>query len=169
MRTLLGFFLLGLGGILVQAALAPRLLPLHLTPDLLLILVIYLGLYRPGVSGGLTAFMLGLLQDSFAGCSLGLYGLVFLTLFLILHGLSERLNTDNPILLLFMVLCGSLLQAAIMAFVLGFLSDTELAWRTIFRTLPLQTLLNLVSASLMLGILGMLRKTRPRKGAARQL
>ena len=123
MKTLLGFLLLGLGGILVQAALAPKLLPLHLTPGLLLILVIYLGLYRPSFSGGLTAFMLGLLQDSFAGGSLGLYGLVFLTLFLILHGLAERLNTESPILLLFMVLCGSLLQAAMLIFLLAFLTD----------------------------------------------
>lgn len=169
MNLVAGYFLLGLAGILVQAALAPTLLPLRLTPELLLILVIYLGLYRQGFCGGLAAYSLGLLQDSFAGSCLGLYGLIFLILYLILRGLAERLNTESPALLLFMVLCGTLLQAALLIFLLGFLTDAGAVWRNILRSLPLQALLNLVCAWLLLNILKLLRRYRSPRRATRRL
>lgn len=161
MSILLGYFLLGLAGILVQTAVAPLLLPLYLTPELLLILVIYLGLYRQGFYGGLAAYTLGLMQDSFAGSCLGLYALIFLVLYLILRGLAERLNTESPLSLLFMVLCGTLLQAALLIFLLGFLSDAGPAWRTILHSLPIQTLLNLACAWLLLNVLHRFRRRRP--------
>lgn len=169
MNLVAGYFLLGLAGILVQAALAPTLLPLRLTPELLLILVIYLGLYRQGFCGGLAAYSLGLLQDSFAGSCLGLYGLIFLILYLILRGLAERLNTESPALLLFMVLCGTLLQAALLIFLLGFLTDAGAVWRNILRSLPLQALLNLVCAWLLLNMLQLLRRYRSPRRATRRL
>jgi rod shape-determining protein MreD len=160
MSIVVGYFLLGLAGILLQTALAPALLPLPLTPELLLIQVIYLGLYRQGFCGGVAAYTLGLLQDSFAGSCLGLYGLIFLILYLILRGLAERLNTESPALLLFMVLCGTLLQAAMLIFLLGFLTDAGAVWRNILRSLPLQALLNLICAWLLLNILHLLRRHR---------
>lgn len=169
MNIVLGYFLFGLAGILIQTALSPVLLHLQLTPELLLILVIYLGLYRQGISGGLAAYTLGLLQDSFAGSCLGLYGLIFLTLYLILRGLAERLNTDSPALLLFMVLCGTLLQAALLIFLLGFLTDAGAVWRTILRSLPLQTVLNLFCAWLLFNTLQMLRRQRSLRRPPRRL
>ncbi len=169
MNIVVGYFLLGLAGILVESALAPALLPLHLKPELLLVLVIYLGLYRQGFSAGLAAYTIGLLQDSFAGSCLGLYGLIFLVLYLILRGLAERLNAESPALLLFMVLCGTLLQAAMLIFLLGFLTDAGPVWRNILRSLPLQSLLNLICAWLLLNILQRLRRHRPTRSTARRL
>lgn len=169
MNLVVGSFLLGLGGILVEASLIPTLLPLRLTPELLLILVIYLGLYRQGFCGGLAAYTIGLLQDCFAGSCLGLYGLIFLTLYLILRGLAERLNTESPALLLFMVLCGTLLQSAMLMFLLGFLTDAGPVWRNILRSLPLQVLLNLICAWLLLYILQLLRRHRSPRRATRRL
>jgi rod shape-determining protein MreD len=160
MNLVVGYFLLGLAGILVEAALAPT---------LLLILVIYLGLYRQGFCGGLAAYTLGLLQDSFAGSCLGLYGLIFLVLYLILRGLAERLNTESPALLLFMVLCGTLFQAAMLIFLLGFLTDAGPVWRNILRSLPLQVLLNLICAWLLLYTLQLLRRHRSLRRTARRL
>lgn len=169
MNIVVGYFLLGLAGVLVETAVAPFLLHLQLTPELLLILVIYLGLYHQGFSGGLAAYTLGLLQDSFAGSTLGLYGLIFLTLYLILRGLAERLNTESPALLLFMVLCGTLLQAVLLIFLLGFLTDAGAVWRNILRSLPLQTVLNLVCAWLLFNILQLLRRHRSLRRPTRRL
>ncbi len=169
MNLVVGYFLLGLAGILVETALAPALLPLRLTPELLLVLVIYLGLYRQGFCRGLAAYSLGLLQDSFAGSCLGLYGLIFLVLYLILRGLAERLNTESPGLLLFMVLCGTLLQTVLLIFLLGFLTDTGPIWRNILRSLPLQALLNMVCAWLLLCILQLLRRHRPLRRTTKRL
>ncbi len=169
MTRWLGYGLCGIAAILAQTALAPLLLPASLAPGLLLILVIHLGLYQEGFGGGLTAYTLGLLQDSFSGNCLGLYGLIFLTLYLTLRGLAEHLNTESPLLLLFMVLCGTVLQAALLIFLLGFFADAGPAWRTILRTLPMQTALNLVSAWLLLHILQLLRKHRVLPGTVRGL
>lgn len=160
MRLLLAYLFFGIGGILVQTALAPLLLKGNLAPELLLILVIHLGLYQQGFGGGLTAYALGLLQDSFAGTCLGLYGLIFLTLYLILRGLAERLNTESPVLLFFMVMCGTLLQAFMLVFLLAFLADAGPTWINILGILPLQLVVNLASAWLLLNILHLLRKNK---------
>lgn len=169
MKLWIGYCLFGIAAILVQTAVAPLLLSANLAPGLLLILVIHLGLHQQGFGGGLTAYTLGLLLDSFAGNCLGLYGLIFLTLYLILRGLAEHLNTESPLLLLFMVLCGTVLQAALLIFLLGFFADAGPAWRTILRALPLQTVLNLVSAWLLFHSLQLLRKHRVLPGTARGL
>lgn len=169
MKLLFGYFLFGILGILVQTALAPLLLKNNLAPELLLILVIHLGLYQQGFGGGLAAYALGLLQDSFSGNCLGLYGLIFLTLYLILRGLAERLNTESPILLLFMVVCGTLLQAVLLIFLLGFLADAGEVWRNILGTLPLQVVLNLASAWLLFNTLKLLRKNNLVRNGARSL
>ncbi len=160
MMDVLGYFLLGLVGILIQTAVAPALLPLQLRPELLLILVIFLGLYRQGVKGGLAAYLVGLLQDSFAGTTLGLFGLIFLVLYLLLRGLAERLNTEPSLALLFMVLCGTLTQALLLVFLLGFFGDAGHLWPLLPRTLPRQVLLNLVCAWLLLESLRLLRGRR---------
>ncbi|MCD4688714.1 MAG: rod shape-determining protein MreD [Desulfuromonadaceae bacterium] len=169
MNLVVGYFFLGLAGILVETAIAPALLPLRLTPELLLILVIYLGLYRQGFYGGLAAYTLGLLQDSFAGSCLGLYGLIFLVLYLTLRGLAERLHTGSPILMLFMVLCGTLFQAAMLIFLLGFLTDAGPVWRNILSSLPLQVLLNLICAWLLLSIPQLLRRHQSLRRSAKRL
>jgi len=57
----------------IQAALFPW-LPIHrVRPDILLIFILYLGLFFPPVSGGLLAFFIGYLMDLFSGNTYGLY------------------------------------------------------------------------------------------------
>jgi rod shape-determining protein MreD len=57
----------------IQAALFPW-LPIHrVRPDIILIFILYLGLFFPPVSGGLLAFFIGYLMDLFSGNTYGLY------------------------------------------------------------------------------------------------
>jgi rod shape-determining protein MreD len=66
-------FLAGLLLLTFQATLLPS-LPVHrIRPDVVLILILFLGFSYPTVLGGLIAFSLGFLLDLFSGNAFGLY------------------------------------------------------------------------------------------------
>jgi rod shape-determining protein MreD len=152
MNSVPGYLMTGLGLLFLQCAVIPHLFPFHLKPDLLLVLAIYLSFYESRIKAGITCYLLGLMQDTFAGESLGLYGLAFLIICLAVKSVSSRLNTESPILLLVMVVCGTVLEGALLIFSLGFFADAGQSWRLIVGNQPLQVLLNLVSAGLLLKV-----------------
>jgi rod shape-determining protein MreD len=145
-KGLLGYLLVGIGLLFLQSAVLPGFLPWQLKPDLLLILVVYLGFQEASLMAGVATYLLGLLQDTFAGTCLGLYGLVFLIIFLAVKGASDRLNAESPVLLFFIVLCGTLLEALILIFTLGFFAEAGRSWTIIVGGLAWQTLLNLAAS-----------------------
>lgn len=150
MTRLIAYFPLGFVFLLLQTTLLPALLPLHFKPDLLLILVVYLGLNEGPVRGGALAYGLGCLQDVFAAGYPGLYGLAFLGVFLAVRGMVARLNTESSVLLLLLVAIGTLLQSALLLFALGFFADAGALWVIILRGLLPQILLNLLAAFLLI-------------------
>lgn len=158
MTRVFAYFLLGYIFILAQTALLPRLFPFFLKPDLLLVLIIYLGLNESYVRGGFLAYLLGCLLDVFAGHYLGLYGLACLATVFAVRGVAVRLNTDSALLLLFLVFCGTFLQGVVLFFALGFFAEAG-PLLTLFggRLLP-QALLNLAAALLLLQIVSRLQK-----------
>jgi rod shape-determining protein MreD len=145
-KGLLGYCLIGIGLLFLQSAVLPGLLPWQFKPDLLLVLIVYLGFQEASFKAGVATYLLGLLQDTFAGTCLGLYGLVFLILFLAVKGASGRLNAESPVLLFFIVLCGTLLEALILIFTLGFFAEAGRSWSIIASGLAWQLLLNLAGA-----------------------
>lgn len=73
MKRFLYPFLAGLLLLTFQATLLPS-LPIHrIRPDVVLILILFLGFSYPTVLGGLIAFSLGFLLDLFSGNAFGLY------------------------------------------------------------------------------------------------
>ncbi|MEZ4598716.1 MAG: rod shape-determining protein MreD [Syntrophotaleaceae bacterium] len=160
MKSLPGYLILGLGLLFLQSAVLPHLLPFHLKPGFLLVLAIYLSFHETRIRAGITCYLLGLMQDTFAGEFLGLYGLVFLIISLVVKSVAGRLNTESPLLLLFMVACGTLLEGVLLIFSLGFFTDAGQSWRLIVGDQLLQVLLNLVAAGLILKFFSML----PRRG-----
>ncbi|HKK01923.1 MAG TPA: rod shape-determining protein MreD, partial [Desulfuromonadales bacterium] len=123
MKRVLAYFAAGYLFMVLQTALLPRLLPFHVKPDLLLILVIYVGLSERCLRGAFLSYGLGYLNDVFAGHFAGLHGLALLIVFLAVRGGAGRVNTESSFLLLFMTGVGTLLEGAVMAFCLGFLAD----------------------------------------------
>jgi rod shape-determining protein MreD len=160
MKSLLGYLAAGLGFLFVQCAVFPRIFSWDLKPDLLLILVVLTSFRENWLRAGIICYLLGLLLDTFAGESLGLYGLVFLAISLAIKSASGWLNNESPLLLLFMVACGTVLEAAILIFSLGFFANAGPSWRLIAGSLPFQTLLNLAAAGLLLWFASLL----PRRG-----
>lgn len=164
MTRVLAYFALGFVFILAQTAVVPQILPFHLKPDLLLVLIVYLGLNETYVRGGLLAYILGCLVDVYAGRYLGLHGLALLMTFLVVRGAAGRLNTESSVLLLFLVACGTALQGAILFLSLGFFADGGPPLLLFLGQLLPQALLNLAAALLLLQLTPKLQKLlAPRK------
>ena len=157
---------LGMAGIAVilQTVLLPVVLQGYYKPDLLLILVIYLGLHEEPRRGGLLAYFLGCCYDGIAGSFPGLNGFVLLGIFLAVRAIVTRVNTESSPLLLMLVIVGTLLQSALVAFALDFFSQATRIWPQMAWQLPVQLLLNFIAAFVLLRLTVWLQRTfMPRK------
>lgn len=157
-------FALGLLFMLLQSSVFPHFLPDNLKPDLLLVLVIYLGLREDHLRGGLISYLLGCLKDVFAGIYAGLFGFTFLLIFFAVRAVSGRFNSENPFFLLALTLVGTLLEAVLIIFSIGFFADHAPPFLLIGRQLLAQVLLNmLVAILLLLFVFPLLRRLLPQR------
>lgn len=163
-RTLLYFALAGLA-VVVQTVFMPLLLQGDYKPDLLLILVIYLGLHEGPWRGGLLVYLLGWFYDGVAGVFPGLNGFVLLGIFLAVRGIVTRVNTESSPLLLMLVIIGTLMQSLLVAFALDFFGQTARIWPQMVWHTPVQLLLNFIAAFILLRLTVWLQRSfLPRKG-----
>ena len=104
--------------ILLEVSFFPAWLSAPFIPNLTLFFVVHLGLREPfRWSNCLAAFLIGLIQDCFSGNYFGLHGFIYLCLYLLLKQISERLYTDNNLLIVMGVFLGIILDG-VMTFVL---------------------------------------------------
>jgi rod shape-determining protein MreD len=147
MKKLGAYLILGLIFTVIET-LIPQ--TLSSKPNLLLLLVLSLGIHEKVSLGGPAAWLLGCLQDSLAGSTLGLFGLIYLILYLCLRSIAGHLNSESPALLLFLIFAGTLMQGMILIFTLGFLAEHGTYWRQILTEMPGQLLINLLAALIFL-------------------
>ena len=76
---------------LVQSTLISLVFPSYLKPDLMILLVIFLGISFPPLPGAFLVLFCGLLYDTFSGGSLGLFAFVYLFIFFSLKVLAKVL------------------------------------------------------------------------------
>ncbi len=145
--------------VIVQTVFLPQLLPSGAKPDLLLILVVYMGLHEGPWRGGLLVYLMGWAFDGVAGAFPGLHGFVLLTIFLAVRGIVTRVNTESSPLLLLLVAAGTVLQVTLTTFALDFFSQTAGVWPQMVWQLPLQLLLNTVAALILLRLSVRLQRT----------
>lgn len=145
MRGLIVYLLCGLLFMLLQTTIFPRFLPAGLRPDLLLILVIYLGLSESFLRAAFLTLLLGALQDVFCGTTLGLYATIQLIVFLSVRLFSDHLNIESRPLLLCLIAAGTLFQAALLGFFLTTFAEAGSILSILVADLPLKLLANLVS------------------------
>ena len=82
--------------LLLQTTVLPYLRPLiGVTPNLVLVLAVYVGLRYPGAIGALGVFVLGYFLDTFAGTTLGFQTLGLLLVFAIGSLASSTVRTDS--------------------------------------------------------------------------
>lgn len=157
-RALVYFALAGVAAVL-QTVLLPLLLRGDYKPDLVLLLVVYLGLHEGLWRGGLIVYLIGCFFDGVGGAFPGLNGFVMLAIFLAVRGIVTRVNTESSVLLLLLVMAGTVLQAFLVAFALDFFMpeisfSSQIAWQ-----LPVQLLLNFVAAVVFLKLAVWLQRT----------
>jgi len=124
--ALLGLF--AIAALLLQTTVLPRMALGRPTPDLLLIMCVYLGLHQHTVGGAVGAFFLGYLQDAFSGPVVGLNAFGMCLVFTTVYLTSRRLWVDNAISKVVVVFLASLLKTlAILALVALFMSAERLS------------------------------------------
>ncbi len=157
-RTLIYFALAGIA-VVVQSVFMPLLLQGYYKPDLVLILVVYLGLHEGPWRGGAMVYLMGWCFDGVSGAFPGLNGFVLLSIFLAIRAIVTRVNTESSALILLLVMAGTILQSVLVAFAVDFFKAGVLIWPQIAWQLPVQLLLNFVAAFILLRITVWLQKT----------
>jgi rod shape-determining protein MreD len=157
MKRISGYFLLGFLFVLLQTSLWPQLLPSVIKPDLILVLVVYLGLCENHLSGGLLSYLLGACLDAVAGSHHGLHGVTLLLIFYAVRFATDHLNTESYRLVLTMVGLGTLVYAGLQILFASF-ADAGAIWLQILRVIFPQTLLNICSAWLLLKLVPYLQR-----------
>lgn len=152
MRKILFYFITGILFIFLQSSVFPLFCPPDLRPNLILLLVLLAGLREETLEAIVVAMLLGAIQDSFSGHSLGLYVTVYLALVLCARVLSDQLNAESPPLLMLMVIGGTLVQNLLVGVLLSILADTQPVLHILLPAIPFQVLANLFSSMLLISM-----------------
>lgn len=141
MRAGILFALFAITALLLQTTVLPLASIGRATPDLLLIMCVYLGLHQHTVGGAVGAFFLGYLQDTFSGSVLGLNAFGMCLVFTVVYITSRRLWVDNAISKVVVVFLASVLKTlAVLALVAVFMSVEGLS-HTVLRYLFIEAVL----------------------------
>jgi rod shape-determining protein MreD len=157
MARALIFCVLGLVAVLIQGSLLRFGLPDALLPQLVLVLVIYLGFNEISVPGAFVAFVLGLLLDFSSALLLGPWAGALVTVYGVLAVLSSRLFIESPLVAAFISFWASI-AGNVMYMMLGYEYRT-LAWEDLYR-IGGQGLCTALLAPVMLGLMARRFKKR---------
>lgn len=101
---------------LFQSTVIYALFPAFMKPDLILILIIYLGISPGLITGGILVFFCGLLSDTFSGSPFGLFLFSYLSFFFFIKLLGKFLILGETITLrMILVTISVIFQALLLA------------------------------------------------------
>lgn len=143
--------------LVAQTTLLPGVLPNYFKPELLLILVIYLGMTEDFMRGALLAWSIGCLLDTSGGIHLGLHASIYLAIFIIARTSVRALNTESPLLLLFLVFCGSLLQTVFLI-LFGIFADLQGMFPLFLQRATFQASINVIAAYLLIHLIAVVQR-----------
>lgn len=139
--------------LLLQTTLLPLTALGRATPDLLLIICVYLGLHHHSVTGAVGAFLLGYMQDTFSGSVVGLNAFAMCLVFTLVYLTSRRLWVDNAISKIVLVFLASVLKTtAVLALIALFMSAANL-WQSVANYLVLEAVLAGILSPAMFAVL----------------
>ena len=141
MRAALLFIVLAMTALLMQTTVLPVASVGRATPDLLLIMCVYLGLHQHSVGGAVGAFLLGYLQDAFSGSVVGLNAFGMCLVFTVVYLTSRRLWVDNTISKFVVVFLASLLKTMAMLVLAALFMSVEGLWHTVLQYLFIEAML----------------------------
>ncbi len=142
-----------IAGLLVaQVTLLPAYVTDPFKPNLLIIVVAYLALKGTSPACAGFAFLLGLVQDCFSGIYLGLNGVSFLVIYLLLKKTADRLYTDSHYLMILVVFFITIVNGLLHLTLLVIFSMADGVYAPLLAGLLPQGLMNALAASLLSGV-----------------
>lgn len=145
------FFLIIVVALQLQVTLFPTYVADPFKPNLLIVFVVFLGLKATVRCGGGIAFLLGLILDCFSGLYLGLNGFSFLSIYLLLKKMADRLYTDSLYLMILVVFLATLFNGLTHLLLLLVFSAAQGVYASLLPGLLPQGLVNALAASVMFG------------------
>lgn len=131
MKKTLIYFILAVLFLIIESTLAQTILPPLLIPDVILIMVFYLGFHRVSIEGALITFILGYLADAFAGGIIGLSSFTLLLIFILTSRLSKIVALNSLLIKIGGAAFMSILKGAATYIFLRFLNQ-EIPFYIIF-------------------------------------
>ncbi len=141
MREGLLITLIAMLALVLQTTVLPHLAIGRATPDLLLIICVYVGLRHHSVGGALGAFFLGYLQDAFSGQVVGLNAFGMCLVYVVVYLTSRRLWVDNALSTVVLVLLASVTKTLSVLLLVALFLSVEGWVKTTLQYLPLQAVL----------------------------
>ncbi|MEA3464854.1 MAG: rod shape-determining protein MreD [Thermodesulfobacteriota bacterium] len=158
MNQLLIYFITGIIFILAQTTLLPSML--ETTPNLILLLVLYIGLHEPPLTGAFYAWFLGCFLDVFSGMTLGLYGIIMLLIFCTTSIIGRQLTIDSTMVMIGASIIGTAGQTILLISTSLCFSETHHSWPLILNNLVPQIITNLITVLAIIILQHLLRKLR---------
>jgi rod shape-determining protein MreD len=152
MIKFLKIFMIVYAALLMQVTVFPFYFADPFQPNLLVIIIVYLGLREGGWHGGALAFLLGLVEDCFSGIYLGLSAFSFLSIYLAMRKVSDRLYTDSLYLTVLVVFLATIVNGLLQLLLLLLFSAAEGIYNTLLPGLLPQALVNALAASVVFGL-----------------
>ncbi len=152
MIRLLKIIMIVYAALFIQVTVLPAYLADPFQPNLLVLVVVYLGFREGGWRGGCLAFLLGLVEDCFSGIYLGLSAFSVLAVYLTMRKVSDRLYTDNVFLTVIAAFLATLTNGILHLLLLLLFSAAEGIYKTLLPGLLPQALINALAASVIFGL-----------------
>jgi len=156
------YLIIGISLIVVQTSVLPLLVGISLRPDLILILVLYIGLNETPLAGAFYAWLLGCLLDVFCGTTLGLNGMIMLLIFCGTYIGGRQLNLENDLVMLLATIIGTICNSLLLILTLLCFSEQSQSSVLILNGLPAQLLINLTTVLTITFLLSVLHKRSQR-------
>lgn len=130
MRSFAALAAAAVAAMLCQTTLLPS-LPLPVIPDLMLVLVVYLGVRHPTTGGAVGAFLLGYFLDTFSGTLLGLNAFALTAAYMGVHIVARHLWFERGLPVMAIVFFGGFLRD-VAAVLVGLLAARAPVWQHVF-------------------------------------
>jgi len=153
MRAAVLLAMVAVAALLLQTTVLPFAALGRATPDLLLIICVYLGLHQHSVAGAVGAFLLGYLQDAFSGSVVGLNAFAMCLVFTLVYLTSRHLWVDNAISKVVLVFLASVLKTTVVLLLITFFLSAATVWQTVANYLLLEAALAAVLSPAMFTVL----------------
>jgi rod shape-determining protein MreD len=158
LRSVLLFLWL-VSAIILQFTIFPSYLEDPFKPNLMIILVSYLALREDyPFSGGLLAYLLGLVHGTFSGIYFGLAGITMLLIYLLLKAVADQIYAESANLMIVAVFTASLLDALLSLLLIVLFSADAAIYHSILANMIPQAVINSFTAFLFFAALPLVRR-----------